>query len=87
MSRAQLLAFGIDALRVSVWFVLLTVIFIPLERLFAVDRKSIWRREFAIDLAWYFWNGLITTAILASAPGCTEAGTINTGRPHRETSE
>jgi sterol desaturase/sphingolipid hydroxylase (fatty acid hydroxylase superfamily) len=73
LSRAELLRFGIDVARISIWFVLLTVIFIPLERLFAVDRKRIWRREFAIDLAWYFGNGLITTVILATLIGLLAA--------------
>jgi len=74
LSRADLLRFGVDVARIAVWFILLTIIFIPLERLFAVDRKRIWRREFAIDLAWYFANGLITTAILAGLIGLLAAG-------------
>ena len=64
MSRHELVRFGIDVARISIWFVLLTAIFIPLERFFAADRQKIWRREFAIDLAWYFCNGLVTTTIL-----------------------
>jgi sterol desaturase/sphingolipid hydroxylase (fatty acid hydroxylase superfamily) len=66
--------FGIDVARVTVWFILLSIIFIPLERLFAAGQKRIWRREFATDLIWYFGNGLITTAILASLIGLLAAG-------------
>ncbi len=73
MSRHELLRFGIDVARISTWFVLLTVIFLPLERLFPVERKPVARREFAIDLAWYFGNGLVTTAILASLIGLLAA--------------
>ena len=69
MNRAELLRFAVDVARVSSWFVLLSALFIPLERFFPADRKSILRREFAIDLAWYFCNGLVTTAILGTLVG------------------
>src|SRR6185312_726418 len=70
----DLLRFAVDVTRVSIWFVLLSALFIPLERFFAADRKPVWRREFAIDLAWYFGNGLITTAILATLIGLLAVG-------------
>jgi sterol desaturase/sphingolipid hydroxylase (fatty acid hydroxylase superfamily) len=46
-------------LRSCVWLVILLVIFIPLERLFARQRQQIIRKEFFIDLGYYFLNGLL----------------------------
>jgi sterol desaturase/sphingolipid hydroxylase (fatty acid hydroxylase superfamily) len=62
-----------DAFRISVWFFLLSVIFIPLERLFPAARRPIRRREFAVDLTWYFFNGLVTNALLSGAIGLLAA--------------
>lgn len=65
--------FAIDLLRTIVWFVLLALIFIPLERRFAERPQAILRREFAADVGYYFLNGLVTTVALASMTGLLAA--------------
>lgn len=58
-------AFAMQVLRLAVWLALLTAIFVPLERWFAL-RASPWRRaEFGNDLAYYFINNLVPTMLLA----------------------
>jgi sterol desaturase/sphingolipid hydroxylase (fatty acid hydroxylase superfamily) len=49
----------------TVWLVLLTVVFVPLERLFALHPRSRPTRTIASDLAYYFMNGLAPTVLLA----------------------
>jgi sterol desaturase/sphingolipid hydroxylase (fatty acid hydroxylase superfamily) len=47
-----------DLLRSCIWLVLLLVIFIPLERFFAQHKQQVIRKEFWIDLGYYFFNGI-----------------------------
>ena len=56
-----------DAGRLTVWLVLLAVIFVPLEQLFPLHPSRIWRKQFGVDLAWYFINSIFP-AILISLP-------------------
>lgn len=58
-------AFVVNVLRLTLWLVLLAAIFVPLERLFAVHPQRIFRRQVAVDLAYYFLNSLGTIAALA----------------------
>ena len=51
-------AYYIEALRASAWLLILCVIFIPLERLFAVHPQKILRRETVSDLGFYFLSSL-----------------------------
>ena len=60
-----MLAFGTEVARLTAWLVLLTAIFVPLERLFAVHPQRILRKQFISDLGYYFLNSLATSAILA----------------------
>ena len=56
---------GREAVRLAIWLVLLVVIFVPLERLWALHPAKIWRRQTGVDLGWYFVNSLLpATAIL-----------------------
>lgn len=48
-----------------VWLFLLTAIFVPLERMFAVNRQPTLRPQLLTDLGYYFLTGLIPTLILA----------------------
>jgi len=72
----QLQAFLIDVLRISLWLAILTVIFVPLERLFAAHPQKIFRKGFATDLSYYFLSGLIP-ALLLSAPLGLLAWSVN----------
>jgi sterol desaturase/sphingolipid hydroxylase (fatty acid hydroxylase superfamily) len=63
----------LQTLRMAVWLFILVAIFVPLERLFAVERQKVFRRQFAVDLAYYFLNSLGTTAALALGLGAVGA--------------
>jgi sterol desaturase/sphingolipid hydroxylase (fatty acid hydroxylase superfamily) len=48
-----------------VWLVGLTAVFVPLEMLFAVHPQSPWRRQWAVDLGYYFLNSLLSATLVA----------------------
>ncbi|MGC9270191.1 sterol desaturase family protein [Acidiphilium sp.] len=58
-------AFMIEALRLAVWFVLLSAIFVPLERIVAVHPQRIFRRQFGVDLIYYALNSVLVGVLLA----------------------
>jgi sterol desaturase/sphingolipid hydroxylase (fatty acid hydroxylase superfamily) len=60
----QLLMFGKDILRLSIWFFLLLAIFTPLEKLFTVRPHKIFRKTFLSDVGFYFLNGILPKALL-----------------------
>ncbi|TRW15350.1 sterol desaturase family protein [Glacieibacterium frigidum] len=54
-----------QVMKLSVWLALLTAIFVPLERWFAL-KASPWRRaEIGNDLAYYFINNIVPAMLLA----------------------
>jgi sterol desaturase/sphingolipid hydroxylase (fatty acid hydroxylase superfamily) len=61
----HVLGFLLDAIRLAKWLVLLTVIFVPLERLCALHPAKIWRKQIGVDVAWYFINSLFPAAFLS----------------------
>ncbi len=63
----QVMAFLIDVARLCAWLVLLIAIFVPLERLFALHPRKIFRAGILQDLGLFFFNGLVASVIL-SAP-------------------
>jgi sterol desaturase/sphingolipid hydroxylase (fatty acid hydroxylase superfamily) len=60
----HLLPFATDFLRLTIWLLLLMVVFVPLERLFAVQPQKIFRKSFPVDLGYYFLNGLFAKMLL-----------------------
>ncbi len=54
-----------DVFRLSVWLTILTVIFVPLERLFAVHPQKIVRRQIVTDLGYYFLSSLLPAVLLS----------------------
>ena len=56
--------FVVDIVRLSLWLLLLMVIFVPLERLFAVTPQKVFRKSWFTDLGYFFLNGLVTKAAL-----------------------
>jgi sterol desaturase/sphingolipid hydroxylase (fatty acid hydroxylase superfamily) len=58
-------AFVVDMFRLCVWLAILTAIFVPLERLFALHPSKIWRKGIGADLGYYFSSGLVATLILS----------------------
>jgi sterol desaturase/sphingolipid hydroxylase (fatty acid hydroxylase superfamily) len=55
---------ALDVFRLSIWLVLLAVIFIPLERFFSQHRQLVFRKEFLTDLGYYFLNSLLPKLLL-----------------------
>jgi sterol desaturase/sphingolipid hydroxylase (fatty acid hydroxylase superfamily) len=55
---------GLDAVRLGIWLVALTVIFVPLERCFALRRQKIFRKAFETDVAYYFLNNLVPNILM-----------------------
>ena len=63
----RVLASIVQIFRLCVWLVLLSVIFTPLERLFALHPKEIFRKNVAADLFYYFLSSL-TPALALGVP-------------------
>jgi sterol desaturase/sphingolipid hydroxylase (fatty acid hydroxylase superfamily) len=61
----HLLAFFLGVVRACTWLVILAVIFLPLERLFAVRRQKIFRKSVLGDLGFYLISGLVPNLLLA----------------------
>jgi sterol desaturase/sphingolipid hydroxylase (fatty acid hydroxylase superfamily) len=61
---ALLRHFANDFLHVCAWLLLLSAIFIPLERLWAVQPQKVFRRAVWIDLGYYFLNSLLLSTLL-----------------------
>jgi len=55
----------VDIWRLSIWLAILAAIFMPLERLFAVHPKQLWRKGIERDLFYYFLNNLLPAALLS----------------------
>jgi sterol desaturase/sphingolipid hydroxylase (fatty acid hydroxylase superfamily) len=62
-------AIGFDVARVALWLLILSALFIPVERLFAGRRQPVFRPQIGADLAHYFLNSVVTVAILTSLLG------------------
>ncbi|QJE01856.1 sterol desaturase family protein [Massilia forsythiae] len=52
------------ALRLCVWLVLLTALFVPLERWFGARHDASARRDLGQNLAWYFISGMVPVVLL-----------------------
>ena len=60
----QLLAFVTSILRMAVWLAILSALFMPIERLFALRKQKIFRKQIGVDAGYYFINGLVPGLIL-----------------------
>ncbi len=58
------LTFIKDIVRLSAWLLILLTIFIPVERLFPLQRQRVVRKEFFVDLLYYFLNNLLPKALM-----------------------
>ncbi len=52
--------------RLCVWLVLLTVLFAPLERLFALHDEKLFRKAVGVDIGYYFLSSLVPSFLLAA---------------------
>lgn len=55
----------LNAVSLGVWLALLVSIFVPLERLFALNPQPALRPQLLVDIGYYFLTGLIPTLVLA----------------------
>ena len=60
----RILSAALQIARLCIWLLLLAVIFTPLERLFALHPKKLFRRGVAIDLVYYFLSSLLPAFLL-----------------------
>lgn len=56
---------ALDVLRLAIWLALLALVFVPVERLWAVQKGAEPRRERLNDLGYYFLNNLLPGLIIA----------------------
>jgi sterol desaturase/sphingolipid hydroxylase (fatty acid hydroxylase superfamily) len=52
------------AARLALWLAVFAAVFVPIERFFALHRQKIFRKEIAVDLGYYFLNGLLPGLML-----------------------
>jgi sterol desaturase/sphingolipid hydroxylase (fatty acid hydroxylase superfamily) len=64
LDQQHLLAFLISVARVGAWLLFLALIFLPLERLFALHPQKFFRKSLAQDLGYYFISGLVPGLLL-----------------------
>lgn len=79
--QRYLLPYALDFLRLCVWLVLLALVFVPLERIFALHPQKIFRRAFLPDLFLFFVNGLLPKLILV-IPAALIGSTAHFFVPH-----
>ena len=65
LDSRHLLSFLLNAARLSAWLVLLAVIFLPLERLFAIHPRKFFCKSLLQDLGFYFLSGIVPGMLLA----------------------
>ena len=59
-----LLSFAIDVVRLGLWLIILAIIFVPLERLFALGPRERGRPGLARDIGLYWLNSLLPGLLL-----------------------
>jgi sterol desaturase/sphingolipid hydroxylase (fatty acid hydroxylase superfamily) len=63
--RLHLPPYASQIVSVFIWLLVILVVFVPLERLFAVRRQNIVRKAFWTDLTYYVLNSLLPKLLLA----------------------
>lgn len=66
----------VDVFRLCVWLVLLTTVFVTLERLFPLQPRRVLRPQFWVDVGYFFFSSLLSSALL-SAPLAIAAWTAH----------
>ncbi|MGK5067223.1 sterol desaturase family protein [Janthinobacterium sp. RT4P48] len=64
--QTHLPGLAVDVLRLSLWLVLLAIIFVPLERYFGERHAGRSRTELGSDLGFYFISSLLPAVLLAA---------------------
>ena len=73
-SHHQLYMLLSQAARITIWLVLLTAIFAPLERFFAVRPAKFFHKDWLTNLGWYFTNSLVPIFLLGPPSALIAAG-------------
>ena len=73
--------FLVDVFRLCLWLAILAIIFVPLERLFALHPRRIFRAGIGVDLGYFFLSGLLP-ALLMSVPLAIAAWSVRRFIPH-----
>jgi sterol desaturase/sphingolipid hydroxylase (fatty acid hydroxylase superfamily) len=60
----HLISFARQLVGLSVWLVLLLIVFVPLERIFGNRGQKVFRKSFGADLGYYFLNGILPKLLL-----------------------
>ena len=60
----HLVADALSVARLALWLLIIAVIFLPLERLFAVRRRKLAGKQLLGDLGFYFISGLVPNLLL-----------------------
>jgi sterol desaturase/sphingolipid hydroxylase (fatty acid hydroxylase superfamily) len=63
-AHQHIMAYALQGLRIGIWLVILTAIFAPLERLFAVRQSKFFHEDWLTNLGWYFVNSLVPIFLL-----------------------
>lgn len=74
-------AFIVQVARLSLFLVILTAVFVPLEHCFAVRRTKLFRTGWATDLGWYFANSGLTPILLIGPASAFVAMAIHATLP------
>lgn len=61
----QIPSFFLSVLRLSLWLLLLVIVFLPLERLLALHPQKFLRKNLTQDLGYYFINGIVPSFLMA----------------------
>ncbi len=77
----RLAAAVMQMVRLCVWLLLLSVVFLPLERLCALHPAKVFRKEVGTDLLYYFISSL-TPALVLSMPLAAVAWVVHLVMPH-----
>ncbi|HXE08554.1 MAG TPA: sterol desaturase family protein [Acidobacteriaceae bacterium] len=64
MLDPQVRGYVVQVLRLCIWLVILSVVFTPLERLFALRPKKLFRKAILTDIGYYFLNSLVPGFLL-----------------------
>jgi sterol desaturase/sphingolipid hydroxylase (fatty acid hydroxylase superfamily) len=62
--QRHLVPFALDLVRLSIWLVILIVIFAPAERLWSLYPRRFFRKAFGTDLVYYFVSGFAPKLLL-----------------------
>ena len=60
----RFVAYAVQIFRLCLWLVILAAIFTPLERLFALHPKKIFRKAILTDVTYYFLSSLLPSLLL-----------------------